>query len=641
MRRHAPVLILVVVIAGGVFANALGGDFVWDDNYIIGKNAEIREWRRALTCFGLNYWLRLRADSVGMKYRSYRPVPELTFALDYSIWKLNPFGFHITSVLVHVANSVLVYLLAYGIFGTRRGAAFCAVLFAAHPIHVEAVVWAKARSAPLALLFMLAALLLYRRYAGRSSGAAAAALHGGSLAAFGLALGCKESAIVLPVLLAVYLWCFVPRRRLPRLLLGLLPFVGMAAVFFAVRAGLPPSPYPVLTAPLGHRLLTAFATVGQYLRLLVVPVGLCLNHDFGIVRWPHHPFILQALPWELPLAASIIVAYRRSKTALFALLWTLISLAPVSNLILLGRPIAEPRAYVPSVGFCLLASLLLLRLPALQPVPSARSALRKLSFALCGLLVVLYAGLTIARNTDWADHFRLFEDTIAKNPRSVTAYHSLALTYLYQDRTEPALESFKRAIAILPTYPDSLEGLATIYFDTERYEQSIPYYKRLLAMWPTNVRLHQRLGLAYAATGDLGRAMTEFQRTLELDPEHAPAQYNLGLAYVKLGDYARATPALERAVHLAPDDEKARYGLALCYEREGESDRALPEYEEALRLLPDSSPICLATAECHEKLGNRAEAIRLYRKCLELGDDEAALAQRRLAHLGALPAPRP
>ena len=636
MRYHGPVLLLVAAIAGGIFVNAVGGDFVWDDYYIIYKNPQIRDLREGVTCFGLRYWLRLRAEGWVMGWRAYRPVPELTFAVDYSIWELNPTGYHITSILVHVANSILVYFVAHGILGNRRGAAFCAVLFAAHPIHVEAVVWAKARSEPLALLFTLAAWLLYWRCGGRPGSARGAALYGGSVAAFGLALTCKESAVVLPVLLALYVWYFVPRRRLMGRLVGLLPFVGVAAAFFAIGAVLPSHFHPGLSATLWQRCLTALATVGAYLRLVVAPVGLCLNHDFSIVRWPHHRLVLQALPWELALAVGMVVAYRRSRVAFFALAWLLIGLGPVSNLKLLGRPIAEPRLYAPSVGFCLLAALLLQSIPAVRSARFGRRTLEKLSLVLCGFVVILYSGLSMARNLDWVDPLRLFYDTARKNPRGSAAYHSLGLSYLRQDRVDLALPCFKRAVAVRPDYLDALEGLATIYYDIGRFEEAIPYYRRMLYLRPIDAYSHERLGIAYAQTGDLGRAITQFRRALDLDPQRAESHYNTGLAWIKLGDCARAAPALREAVKLAPDDPQAHYGLALVYDRMGQYKRALPEYEEAVRLRPRSGGMWLGTAGCYERLGKRADAIRRYRKCLTLGGEAAAAARQRLAELGAL-----
>ncbi|MGD8240786.1 MAG: hypothetical protein PVH68_19710, partial [Armatimonadota bacterium] len=424
MRAHAPVLVLIVVVAGGIFINALGAEFIWDDHYTIVRNEQIRDLRRAATSFGPGYWRRIREIGGPMAYRDYRPVQEVSFAADYAVWGLNPAGYHITSILVHVANAVLLYFLAHRILGSRRGAAFCALLFAAHPVHVEPIVWTGARSALLALLFMLASMLLYLRHIEHPRTRPGAVLHMAALACFALALCSKASALVLPAVLAVYVWRFpVPGRRWAYL--ALLPFVAIAAALFALNQALPEQTENVLRLPLRLHLLTAVGTVGVYLRLLVMPVGLCLVHHFGVPQSAWDPQVLRALPWGLALLAGIVVAFRRSRVAFLALAWMLIAMAPVSNLVILGRPIAEPRAYVPSVGFCLLVGLLLLRLPELARARSAHTALQRLSLALCVSTLALYSGLTVVRNLDWADRVRLYRDTLAKNPRSATAHFNL------------------------------------------------------------------------------------------------------------------------------------------------------------------------------------------------------------------------
>ena len=137
MRAHVPALILVVVVAGGVFVNARRGVFLWDDDPIILNNPLIRSMGRALTSFAPRYWVRLRQLDRQQTGRQYRPVAEISFALDYALWGLNELGYHVTSILVHMANSVLVYFLAYRVLRRHKGAALCGLLFAAHPIHVE------------------------------------------------------------------------------------------------------------------------------------------------------------------------------------------------------------------------------------------------------------------------------------------------------------------------------------------------------------------------------------------------------------------------------------------------------------------------------------------------------------------------
>ncbi len=166
MREHAGALILVVAVSGGIFVNALRADFVLDDGHIILSNESIRDLRLAPHFFTPRYWQAIYADYAAMPGRGYRPVPEVSFALDYAVWELKPLGFHLTNVLIHIANCVLVYFLAHRIFRDKLGALLCTLLFATHPVHVEAVVWVKARHDLLACAFMLLSALLYLRGVG-------------------------------------------------------------------------------------------------------------------------------------------------------------------------------------------------------------------------------------------------------------------------------------------------------------------------------------------------------------------------------------------------------------------------------------------------------------------------------------------
>ena len=331
MRQHAAPLILIIIVSGGVFANALRSEFVWDDYPVIVTNEHIRDLRASLRFFTPGYWQMLYVEDRGMRGRAYRPTVELSFAAQYAIWKLNdPIGWHITSILWHAFNCVLVYVLAHRILADKRTATFCALLFAVHPIHVEAVVWAKAQSELLAFTLMLATALLYLRSMDSSAPTrGSVCLYLCSVLAFGVALSSKASAMVLPPLLALYVWCFLPPAGLRAALLALAPFAGIAIALMALDSLIPPMGLTVRFNSYQH-LLAVLGTVGIYLRLLLLPVGLCLHHRHPAVGSLLQPEPLTGLILSLVLLGGIVVAFRRSKTAFFALGWLLIGILPAA-----------------------------------------------------------------------------------------------------------------------------------------------------------------------------------------------------------------------------------------------------------------------------------------------------------------------
>ncbi|MGD8240999.1 MAG: tetratricopeptide repeat protein [Armatimonadota bacterium] len=567
MRGHIPALILIVVVAGGLFANALGAIFLWDDNKIILENTQIRDPARVVRAFGLDYWRRIRAGEGPAADRHYRPVVELSFAADYAIWESNGVGYHLTGILIHAATSVLVYLLAYQVLRARLGAALCGLLFAAHPIHVEAIAWTKCRSDLLALLFMLASLLLYLRWLRGSSGIHAVLLYVASLGSFALALGSKASAVVLPALAALYLCCFIQRPR--RAMAGLLPFAGIAVAFVAFYAVLSSLPDDANVVTPYQRLLTATAVTGAYLRLLVVPTGLCLVHDFGIPRSPSEPNVLLALPWIVASVGGVAAAFRRSRPALFALAWLLVAMVPISTMPQgLRRLVADSRAYAPSVGFCLLVALLLTSVPALGRAPSVRRALQKASLVLAALLLAAYAGLTIDRNVDWTDHTRLFAHTLARNPRMYDLRIDLASHHIMRGELELAIPHLRHVVAHRPDHARALRNLARACRYTGRYDEAIIYYSRGLRQQPRDPDLRVGLGIACAETGRYAEAIEQFEAALRLDPLSAETHYSIGVAHEMMGNRGEAVRWYRKATELAGP------AAAMAKERLAELDAA-------------------------------------------------------------------
>ncbi|MGD8240998.1 MAG: tetratricopeptide repeat protein, partial [Armatimonadota bacterium] len=401
-------------------------------------------------------------------------------------------------------------------------------------------------------------LLLYLSALERPPGAAARARYVGSLCALALALGSKASAVSVPVLLGVYLWCFRDRYRLRGPLLGLLPFVGVVGAFLALKAVIPESPEHPLSGPIYRGLPTAIAALGAYLRLLVLPVGLCLDHSLEPARSFADPTVLRALPWGLVLLVGGVLALRRSGAPLLSLAWLLMGIAPVATLIVPGRLIAEARLYGPSVGFCMLAGALLLAVSSLPWLRSAPRVGHAASLVLCALLAATYAGLTVRRSADWSSRERILRDTVAKNPSSHRAHADLASVYILDQKLEAAIPHLRHAIALRPDDGRTLRNLARSCRHTGRYDEAITYYSRALLQQPRNVDLLMGLGIGYVETGQHDEAIEQFETVLRLDPVSAEAHCNVGLAHEMMGNKADAARCYRRCVELGgPAAKKA------------------------------------------------------------------------------------
>jgi tetratricopeptide (TPR) repeat protein len=473
-------------------------------------------------------------------------------------------------------------------------------------------------------------------------------LHVCSVLALGMATVSKASAVMLPPMLALYIWCVTPRPRLRRALFGLIPLAGVVGAFFAFDALIPKQIFPA-AMPLYHHVLTATSAFGFYMRLLLVPVGLCAHHMFLMVTHPTAPQLLGALPWALAVLGATAFAFRRSRTAFFGLAWLLIASAPMSSLVFVGRPIGEQRAYAPSVGLCVVLAFLLLRLPSLATGATVRRSLEKLAVALCAMLVVTYAGLTTTRNMDWSSEFSLWLDTVQKNPVSDSAQGCLARMYYdfaksadaegdWQEadrHRRKAKEHLEALLEITPGDVWALDQLAVLCDEMGLHDDAIEAYERLLGFSPGNAAAHLGLAIAYARSGRRAEAIPWFERACRIAPDYAEAYYNFGIFHNRAGDYSKAIPLLERAAALEPGYWPHRRALGEAYEHTGRYDEALAEYEASLAIRPENPDMWLGTGYCHEALGDTEEAMRRYRRCLEVGGPVAAVARERLRRLTA------
>jgi len=374
-HRRGHVLPVAVVLGVAVlsFGLALRADFVGADTAYVETNTGIRSLSNVPAFFGADYWNEPATDG----RRAYRPLVELTLAVDHAIWGLRPAGFRLTNLLLHALVAVAVYAVAFQVSRHRVAALVAAALFAAHPVHAEAVNLIKNRGDLMGTLFCLLSWLAFIQMVDRAHARHAAgqqALSGVrglvvGVAFFILALFSKEIAIALPILLLIYTAALVPVGwrgwagaqtlvwwvalwgYLALSLAAIKKFAG--AITTGTLAG-PPESLADLDA--AGRALAAVKTIGVYLRLLVFPAGRSTVHEFrppaGVGAWP----VVVTLVALGVLVVVCVAVFRRYRLAAFALAWLPITLLPVSNVVVLRgeRAIAEHRLYLPAVGFALL-----------------------------------------------------------------------------------------------------------------------------------------------------------------------------------------------------------------------------------------------------------------------------------------------
>jgi len=573
------------LLAFGLYLGTCRNEFVFDDIDIIAQNPHTRDPAALKTIFGSHYW-------GGNQNRGnlYRPLTILSFAFNHALTGSAPAGYHLTNAALHGAVSALVAALAAA-FGLGRGGALASgLLFAAHPIHVEAVTPVVGRSELLAALFCLGAWICHL------SGTCDAARPGRLAAAaalFAAGLLSKENAAVLPALILAGDLVFHrsgPWR--PRLLsLGISASVLM--IWLAVRAavvpGLPPA--DSMGSVYGEvdvwsRLLTATGVLGRYLYLMLYPVALSADYSFSqiplITAAADPPFVAAAAA-HLGLAAFGIALGARGRLSGLALLIYLGALFPVSNIpFSIGTVMAERLLYLPSVGLCLLA-------PALFAESRGRPGGRTANRAAAGALIVvclLYGIRVTSRNADWKDQFSLFSVTVRTSPNSAKAHYNLGVAYEDLGDLDAAMEAYRRALEIKPDQPEPRRNYGLALLTKGRPDQSLEQLNVAARLDPNLPDVFNDIGAALRRLGRLEEAAEAFQEEIRLRPEAWRAHYNLGTLRLDQGRPREALSSLSRAASLDPSDPDAHAQRGFALAMLGRHAEAVAALSEALRLNP-------------------------------------------------------
>ena len=625
------VLALLAVLVGVSYGNGLQNDFVGDDYPIIVMNRSITTVEAIPALFTGEYWANYRGSYEAGPDKSlglYRPLPMVTYTLNYAVGGLNPMGYHLANFLLHLLVSWLLYLIALWIGMIWEAALVAAAMFAVHPLHIEAVTGIVGRAEILMAAGVLGAVW------GHLSGRRAV-----SLVCFATGLLAKEQAMVLPVLLLLYegsVFCHSSKERTWRAwkawLVGasrrLSGYVAVLLAYLFIRAtvlgGFPlPPPYPIenpLFALTGHsRLLTAIKVAGMYMKLFIWPATLVADYSSNSISAAHSPFeplvLLGGAAWGGMLVLAVW-SFARSPRVFFAAAIGILAFLPTSNLIvLIGTIMAERLFYLPSVGLCLLVGLAYEGIAksterrTMIGEPRPLSAVRRipvfvLQVVLVGLCVILTAR-TVVRNRDWKDDERLYRTVVEKFPTNAKAYIFLAGALRLKDQTLAALEAYDLAMKFNPLYPVQDAAFnaerGSMLLKVGRVPEAVAAFEQAVTLDPKWGRIRHQLGLAHAMLGNFDKAETILRYAIKLTPTSPDGYHTLSVMLVSQGRYQEALVAAEDALQRDPSHPWAMVDRGIALEGLKRPDEARAIYEGVLnsRTRPEYRP---ALEEARERL---------------------------------------
>lgn len=567
-NRKTIAITIIFLVSFGVYFNALYNGFVFDDRFQILENRWISDTKYISEIFTNNVW-NFDKQQQPSNSNYYRPLMHIIFMMDYQLFGLKPWGFHLVNILFHTGVSILVFLVLLQLLVREpqplptqyhvSAAFFAAMLFAAHPIHTEAVTWISAVTDVSSTFFSLLSLYLYIRSEDGERG-----IYLLSVIAFALATLCKEPALTLPLILISYDSLFRKPRRLN--LKKYIPYLAVSVVYLALRLhalrGLVPVRPSVDLTPYEY-IINVFPLFCQYLEKLLFPANLSFWRDFHPIK----SLLLAkgAVPLTISLAYMGIVwlAYKRNKTVCFGLILIVIPLLPALYIkAISAAPFSERYLYFPSVGFVILAA---------YGLSWTRYHIPKIStvlIAACLAVICLYSVGTLRRNTDWKNNNSLYADTLNKSHSS--AFGLIAVTdtiynanaSLEKGQIDEAIDGFRFAETLRPNYIDIYNKLGIAYMKKGLTDLAIDQFRKAADLKPYLFDAHNNLGNAYLVRGWRGKAIEEYQTALKLNPNSVECHYNLALAYKEEGLIGETIEHLQAALSLDPSNAALRAELA-------------------------------------------------------------------------------
>ena len=590
-----------LVLAGACllsYANGLTGAFTYDDKAIVRDNPRIRVPARVDEIFTTQYFGGRQGTGT-----AYRPVLLLSFAVQWWIHGAAVVPYHAVNVLLHVLVTLLLARLFLRI-GLAPPVSFAAaLLFAMHPIHVEAVTSVVGRGETLAAALALGAICLALDAAeGRGRRWLGLAL---ALVFYALANLTKESASVAAAIVFLLLaWRAeggLPARLQAALVRGLPFYAGCAAVlwgvfrlrtavlggaFRATATGIFEVENPLAPLPPLVRAANACAVFFRYLWRMILPVRLSADESAWSIRplGPHDPGFWAAPAALGALAVLALARFRTRSPAALGFLLVCLAALPTSNLLFpTGTIFAERLAYLPSAGLCLIAASWIV-----GPAREISEVSRGRALLLAAVALAL-AGRAIARNPVWASDEALFTDLVRVSPRSAKAHYDFAYMSLEEGRPGPAFEHYVHATEIYPGYWDAWAGKGRAERALGRLSDSAKSYAESIRLVPTYENGFFGLGLAREEQGNRAGAEEAYRTGLRHNPQSLPLAYRMALL-LSAENRPAALYAWRRALAIEPGSLPARLGYSDWLLANGHPDDARREVREVLRLAPRYKP---------------------------------------------------
>jgi protein O-mannosyl-transferase len=550
-------ILLFALVVWAFYASTRNGFIDYDDAVFVTANPQVQS--------GLTW------QSVGYAFCSpvaanWHPLTILSHMGDCQLYGLNPWGHHLTNVLLHAANTVLLFLVLRRMTGAVWRSAVLAALFGLHPLRVESVAWVAERKDVLSALFWMLTMLMYARYVEQSKVQSPKSKVAYVLALVFFACGLMSKPMLVTVPFVLLLLDYWPLNRFElstqnsrlKTLLPLvwekLPFFVLAAVCSVITLLVQEGAGAVVTElPLGARVANALVSYVRYVGKMFWPENLSVFYPHPR-QWPAWQ-VTASVALLLAIFGAVILLARRRPYLGVGWLWFCGTLVPVIGLVQVGnQSMADRYSYVPSVGLCIMLVWGVHEL-------FARWRYRTVTLSVLALGVTLLClALTHRQIGWWKDGETLWLHALAVTKENHLAKYNLGVVY------------FNRGVSL------ATQGA---------FDEAIREYEKAIRLDPGGDDAHSSLAYALLKTGQDAEAIREYEVSLRLSPKDAEAHNNLGNILARQGRVVEATPHITEALRLKPNYPEAHDNLGAILAGQGRYAEAAAQFQEVLRLKPD------------------------------------------------------
>lgn len=619
--------ILIICIALFVSTAALyyrvgNYDFInYDDDKYVSQNSYIKsgftketvKW--ALTSFDEATW---------------QPLTWLSFMIDKKIYGMNPGGFHLTNVFLHILNTLLLFFILLKSTKAPFKSGFAAALFAIHPLHVESVAWVTERKDVLSTFFGMLSILIYLGYAKHKN----IYNYIFALLFFCFGLMSKPMLVTLPFLLLLMDYWPLNRiqyetalnktnapffSRFNALLLEKTPFLLIALIscvitFSVQKAGGAVSALEAI--PLATRILNAIVSYGAYVYKIFLPLNLAVIY----------PYTLEIPLWQvvssvLLLSAVSIFSIYKAKSHPYIIvgwLWFLGSLVPVIGLVQIGaHKMADRFTYIPLIGIFIIISFG-------TPHLSANFKSNKRILPVLAVITLFLLSLLSFRQIGyWENSKTLFTHAVKVTRQNKVAHNNLGVALFDEKDVEKAIFHYNKALEIDPRFIYALNNMGRALYEKKDFKGATDYYKKAIDINPHFTEAQNNLAVSREKTGNFTEAYDLYKAALEKNPNNIDAYYNLGILLEKMNNIEASINHYKKALLIDPNHKDAHFNLANIYKKTGDANNAAIHYNKTIQIQPDYK-------EAYNNLGvlmgmqNKLDpAIRYFEKAIEIDADFA------------------